>query len=148
MMPTWLKHNATNYTQPKNGGVKMLPKVTCDLKEYLRLTQRTGFAWEQIVTINELQMSKLTHALYFNGVIWMPKLSARLLLHEVVHHIIGNNAEVTYIAPRLFGDMLNTLWDVFYFRAWHYKTTIEQRRECVKRIKHAVNDFLDWMLCR
>lgn len=117
--------------------LRKLPKVTYNLSEYLRLTGR-----------DEIEVSRYATALYFDGVIWLSRPSAKLLLHETVHHIIGNSSDVSYVAPRLLGDLLNVFWDVFYFRASHFRTTVEQRRECIARIKEALNDFLDWVLCR
>jgi len=115
----------------------MFPKVTTNLKEYLELTERT-----------EIEMAFTTTGLYFNGVIWVAKPDFKTLSHEIGHHILGNRRDVKYISPRLFFDALNTLWNVAHFRLTRKAISKTQKQECIARLKEAINDWLDWVLCR
>jgi hypothetical protein len=115
----------------------MFPKVTTSLKEYLERTGRT-----------EIERAPTTTGLYFDGVIWVAKPSLKTLSHEVGHHILGNSGDVKYISLRLFFDVLNTLWDVAHFRLTRKTVSKAQKQECITRLKEAISDWGNWVLCR
>jgi len=122
-------------------------KVTTNFKEYLELTKISLFVDLQRF-FNFINGKYNPEGLYYNYVIWVSKLSPKLLFHEFVHHIIGHPSDVWYINLRLFGDILNCLWDITYFRLTRLKASKEQSQEAIRRLKESIKDWLDWVLCR
>jgi len=118
-------------------------KVTTDLEEY--------YAW----TGGDRDWLKGSYGgkypvkgMYFNGHIWVRTLNPFTLFHEFIHHIIGHSDDVWYISVRLFGDILNCIWDISYFRLTWLRAPKERSQEALRRLKASINDWLDWVLCR
>lgn len=109
----------------------MFPKVTTDLKEFLRLT-------------GEKEFNLYATGLYLDGIIWLKTLSPKTLFHEMGHHIIGHTSDPKICSIALFKCILHTLWDIFSLRYGTLRVHKEQKNRIPKQIRESFKDFLDW----
>lgn len=120
--------------------MRIFPKVTTDWEEYLKLTGRKSLFSEEVKT-------ETTEGLYYDGVIWVSKLDFLLLLHEVTHHFIWFPVCLKWASLRLFLDIVNVVYENFY--CWlMFPNARKYKGIMLESIKDAVNDWLDWILCR
>lgn len=119
--------------------MRIMPKVTYDLKEYNALAHDNADVSEPSVTI---------HGLYFNGIIWCRGPSALTMSHEFTHHVtqsiggIGCNGDI-----RLFIDFLDTFYDTI----WCFMRFSANRKRVwvmIDSLREAWDDFLNFHLCR
>jgi len=114
-------------------------KVTTDPEEY--------YKWSGSGTAREYYSFPDFKGCYINGIIYVKTLSPFSLGHEMVHHVIGmevyNSASLC-----LFRDIIQTFWDIAYYRLTRIRSPKERSYEALRRLKESINDWLNWILCR
>lgn len=118
--------------------MRLIPKVTYDLKEYNLLANDNDTGSDPGFYI---------HGLYYNGVIWSRHPSFLTIFHELIHHFNVSIGDIDGGSFKLFMDFLDSLYDCMWSLT-RFRGNREKVWHFVYYVRTTWNDFLDFYLCR